>query len=112
MPNNNDNNNIIIMMMIIIITIYKITDFAVPIDTRVDMKEVEKIEKYQVLAMELRKIWIKRLKVIPIIIVALGTTARLLRKWLEDIGIEKKVVELQKSAILYPARTLRKVLKI
>ena len=81
MPNNNDNNNIIIMMMIIIITICKIIDFVVPFDTRVDIKELEKIEKYQVLARELRKIWIKRLKVTPIIIGALGTTPRLLRGW-------------------------------
>ena len=90
----------------------KIIDFAVPYDNRVDAKEMEKIEKYQDLARELRKIWNKRVKVIPIIIGALGTTPKLLRKRLEDIGIETKIVELQKSALLYSARILRKVLEI
>ena len=51
-------------------------------------------------------------KVIPIIIGALGTTPKLLRKRLEDIGIETKIVELQKSIILYSARILKKVLEI
>ena len=52
------------------------------------------------------------MKVIPIIIGALGTTPKLLRRRLEDIGIETKIVELQKSAILYSGRILRKVLDI
>ena len=92
--------------------ICKIIDFTVPFDSRVDAKEVEKIEKYQELARELRKIWDKQVKVIPIIIGALGTTSRLLRKRLENIGIETKVVELQKSAILYSAKIFRKVFEI
>ena len=92
--------------------ICKIIDFAVPFDSRVDSKEVEKIEKYQDLARELRKIWNKKVKVIPIIIGALGTTPKLLRKRLEDIDIDTKIVELQKSAILYSARILRKVLEV
>ena len=73
---------------------------------------MENIEKYQDLATEVRKIWNKRVKVIPIIIGALGTTLKQLRKRLEDISIEKKIVELQKSAILYSAKILRKVLEI
>ena len=72
----------------------------------------KKIEKYQDLARELRKIWNKQVKVIPIIIGALGTTPKLLRKRLEDIGIETKIVELQKSAISNSGRILRKVLEI
>ena len=32
------------------------TDFAIPFDTRVDDKEVEKIEKYLDLARELKKV--------------------------------------------------------
>ena len=81
-------------------------------DSRVDTKEMEKIEKYQDLARELRKIWNKRVKAIPIVIGGLGTTPKLLRMRLEDIGIETKIVELQKSVILFSARILRKVLEI
>ena len=83
-----------------------------PFDSRVDAKEMERIEKYQDLARKLRKIWDKQVKVIPIIIGAVETTPKLLRKRLKDTGIETKVVELQKSAILYSARILRKVLEI
>ena len=43
----------------------KIIDFAVPYDNRVDAKEMEKIEKYQDLARELRKIWKKRSESYP-----------------------------------------------
>ena len=92
--------------------ICKITDFTVPFDSRVDAKELEKIEKYQDLTRKLRTIWNKQVRVIPIIIGALGITPRLLRKRLEVIGIETKVVELQKSVILYSARIVRKVLEI
>ena len=35
----------------------QITDFAIPYDTRVDDKEVEKIERYLDLARELKKVW-------------------------------------------------------
>ena len=90
----------------------KIIGFAVPYDSRVAVEEIGKIEKYQDLAKELRNIWNKRVKVIPFIIGALGTTPKLLKKRLGDIGIETKIVELQKSAILYSARILRKVHEI
>ena len=90
----------------------KIIDFAMPYDSRVNAKEVEKIEKYQDLAREVQKLWNMRTKVIPIIIGALGTTPKKLSKRLEDLGIETRIVELQKTAIIYSARILRKVLEI
>ena len=52
------------------------------------------------------------MKVIPVIIGASGTTPKLLRKILNDIGIETKIVELQKSAIWNSARISGKVLEI
>ena len=42
-------------------------DFACPYDIRVDNKELEKIEHYQDLARELRKIWNMKVKVIPLL---------------------------------------------
>ena len=36
---------------------FQIIDFAIPYDTRVDTKEVEKIEKYLDLPRELKKVW-------------------------------------------------------
>ena len=50
-----------------------LVDFAVPADHRVKMKESEKINKYLDLARELRTLWNMRVKVVPIVIGALGT---------------------------------------
>ena len=90
----------------------QIIDFAVPYDTRVDEKEKEKIQKYQDLARELKKLWNKNVKVIPVIVGALGTTPSRLSKRLKEIGINTKIVELQKAVLLHSARILRKVLEI
>ena len=78
----------------------KIIDFAIPYDARVNTKEIEKIEKYQDLAREIKKLWGMRVTVIPIVIGTLGRTPKKLKKRLEDIGIETRVTELQKTYIL------------
>ena len=83
-----------------------------PYDSRVNAKEMEKIEKYQYLAREVQKLWNIRTIVVSIIIGALGTTPKKLSKRLEDLGIETRIVELQKTVIIYSARILRKVLEI
>ena len=79
----------------------QIIDFAVPYDTRVDEKEKEKIQKYQELARELKKLWKKNVKVTPVIIGALGTTPSRLPILLKEIGINTKIVELQKTVLLH-----------
>ena len=94
------------------IKLAKIIDFAIPYDSRVNSKEVEKIEKYHYLAREIKKLWGMRVTVIPIVIGTLGTTPKKLKKRLEDIGIETRVTELQKTVILHSTRILRKVLEI
>ena len=48
-------------------------NFACPYDGRVDTKELEKIEHYQDLERELRKICDLKVKVIILVIGALGT---------------------------------------
>ena len=90
----------------------RIIDFAIPYDSRVNSKEVQKIEKHQDLAREIRKLWGMRVTVIPIVIGTLGTTPKKLKKRLEDIGIETRVTELQKTVMLHSARILRKVLEL
>ena len=89
-----------------------IIDFAIPYDSKVNNKEMEKIEKYQDLARELRKLCNMKVKVIPIIIGTLGTTPRQVKKRLEVIRIETGVKELKKTVIIHSARILRKVLEI
>jgi len=56
----------------------QVIDFAIPHDSRVDSKEIEKIEKYQDLVRELKKLWDMRIVVIPIVIGAVGTTPKTL----------------------------------
>ena len=90
----------------------QIVDFAVPYDSRVNLKETEKITKYQDLARELQKLWNMRVKVIPIIIGALGTTPKKLEQRLMELGIKCVTGEMQKTVILNSARILRKVLEI
>ena len=91
----------------------KIIDFAIPYDSRIEEKEVEKVVKYQDLARELKKLWKMKTMVIPIVIGTFGTVPKDLKRRLENnIGIETKIDELQKSVILNTARILRKVLEV
>ena len=74
-------------------------DFAIPYGTRVDHKEVEKIEKYLNLARELKKMWNTKAPVVLFVVAALGTPAKALEKRLKTIGIETKLTELQKNCL-------------
>ena len=46
------------------------------------------------------------LKVIPVVVGALGTTPKKLKQQLSDMEIETRIVELQKTTILYSTRIL------
>ena len=50
-----------------------IIDVAIPEDSGVKEMEVEKVEKYQNLARELRRMWEVKTKVLPVVLGALGT---------------------------------------
>ena len=43
-------------------------DIAVPGDSRVEVKENEKVQKYQDIARELRKLWQVKVKVVPVVV--------------------------------------------
>ena len=51
----------------------QIIDVTIPEDTGVREKEDEKVEKYQDLAREVRKMWGVRTRVIPVVVGALGS---------------------------------------
>ena len=89
-----------------------IIDIAVPGDSRIEEKEREKVEKYQDLAREIRRLWKTSANVIPIVVGALGAVARL-DEYMSMLDIERKEVDrVQFSALLGSARILRKVLDI
>ena len=58
----------------------QITGFAILHDTRVDDKEIEKIEKYLDLARELKKVWNIKVTEVPLVVGVLGTPAKALEK--------------------------------
>ena len=91
--------------------ICKIIDVAVPIDSRVNAKEQEKIEKYQELRLEVARLRkMKKVEVIPVVVGALGTITNRTQLWLKKIGVEVREELMQKSALLGTARILSKVL--
>jgi len=61
-------------------------DIAVPADARVEEKEQERMDRYQDLARELKRLWKVETKVIPIVAGALGTVPKGLEKNLEKAG--------------------------
>ena len=89
-----------------------IIDVAIPEDSGVKEKEAEKVEKYQNLAREPRRMWEVKTKVVPIVLGALGTVPLRLKGNLKDIGVDTPITLIQKSALLGSARILRKVLEM
>ena len=54
-----------------------IIDVAVPGDCRIRQKEIEKVEKYQNLKRELKRLWsLKKVKVVPVVVGALGCISK------------------------------------
>ena len=89
-----------------------IIDIAVPRDENIRDKELEKIDKYQPLKIELERLWDVKIKVIPIDVGALGAIADRLPSWLAQIPGTINEVKLQKSALLGTAKILRRVLRL
>jgi len=85
-------------------------DVAISEDRNVIKKEAEQILKYKDLTIEIQCMWYVKTKVIPVIIVATRTISKPFRKYVSNIPRKHEVKELQKTAILGTAHTLRKVL--
>ena len=74
-------------------------------------KEKEKIESYQDLKRELKRIRkLRRVTVVPVIIGALGTVSKDIEKWLAENGVTCRLESLQRACLLGTARILRNVL--
>ena len=85
-------------------------DVSVPWDSRVEEKEREKIDKYQDLRLELRRLWEMPVEVVPIIIGALGTIPRNLKRNLERLEAKVAPGLMQKSVVLETAHIVRRVM--
>jgi hypothetical protein len=85
-------------------------DVAIPGDRDVIKKGAERILKYKDLTKEIQRMWNVKVRVIPVIIGAIGTISKSLRKYASTIPGNHEVKELQKTVILGTAHILRKVL--
>ena len=84
----------------------KIIDFAAPVDSRIEEKEKDKIEKYQDLGRELQKIWNVKVKIIPLVVGSLGIIPKQFGNRLKQIGITTGIAQVQKTVLLGTARML------
>ena len=77
-----------------------IIDIAIPGDIRVSEKEKEKIERYQKIKREIKTMWnIRSIKVIPVVVGALGSTSKKLKKCIE-LRVAISTALLQKTACI------------
>ena len=66
-----------------------ITDVAITGNPRIREKEIEKIEKYQNLKRELKRLWsLKKVEVVPVVVGALGCISKGFSGWMDTLGIK------------------------
>jgi hypothetical protein len=85
-------------------------DALIPGDRNVIKKEAEKILKYKDLITEIQRMWNIKTKVTPVITGASGTISKSFRKYLSSVLGQHDIKELQKTAVMGTAHTLREVL--
>ena len=90
---------------------WTLIDIAVPADHNIVITEEEKVDRYQDLAFEVKRIHrASKVTVIPILIGTLATVSRNAKSWHGKLDIPDIVGSTQLSAILGTAYILRKVL--
>ena len=89
-----------------------IIDIAVPEDRNICEKEREKIDKYQDLKLEMMKLWNIKVKVVPVVIGALGAHTGKLSGYLAQIPGQHNIPQLIKAALLGSAHILRRSLDL
>ena len=82
-------------------------------NNRVKDKELEKLEKYQLLKDEIAKLWrMRKVIVVPVVIGALGAVSVNFKEYMKRIGVNVRLEVIQKTALLGTAKILRKVLSL
>ena len=78
-----------------------IIDVAIPGDDRVKDKELEKLEKYQLLKDEIAKVWrMRKVIVVPVVIAALGAVSVNFKEYMKRTGVNVTLEVIQKTAII------------
>ena len=84
-----------------------ITDVAIPGDDRVKDKELEKLEKYQLLKDEIAKVWrMRKVIVVSVVIGALGAVSVNFKEYMKRIGVNVRLEVIQKTELLGTAKIL------
>ena len=90
-----------------------VIDVAISGDDRVKDKELEKLEKYQLLKDETAQVWrMRKVIVVPAVIGALGAVSVNFKEYMKRIGVNVRLEVIQKTALLGTAKILRKVLSL
>ena len=91
----------------------KLIDISAPTDHWIDEKEMEKIDKYQDLKIEIERLWSVKTMMVPIVIGLLGTISKQFNDHVQrlDLG-SMSLLDLQKSVILCTAHILRRGLQL
>ena len=87
-------------------------EVSVPSDANISVKEFEKIRKYKDLEIEIRKMWNKNAKTIPVIVGALGMIKKETNTYIDQIPGGVSLAEVQKIALNSTAHILRKTLSL
>ena len=90
---------------------YHLKDFAIPVDPWVKIEESKKIDKYLDLARELKKLWIMRVMVIPIVVVVLRMVLKSLKKTLTEMEIKGRIETIKTTILLRLAKIQKRVLE-
>ena len=86
-------------------------DPACSFDTHIGKKEEKKCTNHSELKYKIAKIWkMRKVKVIPVVIGALGTVTKHFEKWTEKLDLDLMIEALQKPCLLGTIRIIRKVL--
>ena len=90
----------------------QIIDVAILSDYNIQKKATEKMSKYVDLQIECKRLWNKKVEVIPVIIGATGIVDKNMKKYVGRKSGCHNIYSLQRSAVLGTAHILRKVLSI
>ena len=92
--------------------LWTLVEFSVPLDHNIVTKQQWKVEKYQKLVAQFRKMHRVRTKVIPIVVGAFGAIPERLPDYLKELGIPDMIGGLQKTALLGTQRILKNTLNL
>ena len=76
-------------------------------------KELEKLEKYQLLKDEITKVWyMQKVVVVSVVIGALGAVSVNFKEYMKRIGANARLEVIQKTTLLGTAKIVKKVLSV